>query len=57
MAKGEPFAVTYYDGPSHRHYSLRSTDAGLDVSLIAKAYGGGGHRNASGFRLPHGVSP
>jgi nanoRNase/pAp phosphatase (c-di-AMP/oligoRNAs hydrolase) len=27
------------------------------VSLIAKAYGGGGHRNASGFRLPHGVSP
>ena len=57
MAKGEPFAVTYYDGPEHRHYSLRSTDAGLDVSMVAKAYGGGGHRNASGFRLPHGTQP
>lgn len=57
MAKGELFAVTYYDGPSHRHYSLRSTDAGLDVSMIAKAYDGGGHRNAAGFRLPHGIAP
>jgi len=57
MAKGEPFAVTYYDGPNERHYSLRSTDAGLDVSMIAKAYGGGGHRNAAGFKLPHGVAP
>ena len=57
MAKGEPFAVTYYDGPSHRHYSLRSNDEGLDVSMIAKAYGGGGHRNASGFKLAHGVAP
>lgn len=57
MAKGEPFAVTYYDGPKHRHYSLRSTDEGLDVSMVAKAYGGGGHRNASGFKLEHGVSP
>jgi len=57
MAKGEPFAVTYYDGPTHRHYSLRSTDAGLDVSMIAKAYGGGGHRNAAGFKLAHGVAP
>jgi len=57
MAKGEPFAVTYYDGPTERHYSLRSTDAGLDVSMVAKAYGGGGHRNAAGFKLPHGVAP
>ena len=57
MAKGELFAVTYYDGPEHRNYSLRSTDAGLDVSMIAKAYGGGGHRNASGFKLPHGTQP
>lgn len=54
MAKGEPFAVTYYDGPDHRHYSLRSTDEGLDVSKIAQAYGGGGHRNAAGFKRAHG---
>jgi oligoribonuclease NrnB/cAMP/cGMP phosphodiesterase (DHH superfamily) len=57
MAKGEPFAVTYFDGPTYRNYSLRSTDAGLDVSAIAKAYGGGGHRNAAGFKLEHGVNP
>lgn len=57
MAKGELFAVTYYDAPEHRCYSLRSNDAGMDVSMIAKAYGGGGHRNAAGFRLPHGVAP
>lgn len=38
-------------------FSLRSTADGTDVSEIAKQYGGGGHKNASGFRLPHGVSP
>ena len=32
-------------------FSLRSTDDGLDVSEIAKQYGGGGHRNASGFTV------
>jgi uncharacterized protein len=57
MAKGELFAACYWDTPEGRVFSLRSTDEGLDVSMIAKAYGGGGHRNASGFRLPHGVSP
>jgi oligoribonuclease NrnB/cAMP/cGMP phosphodiesterase (DHH superfamily) len=30
-------------------YSLRSRNEGLDVSEIAKAFGGGGHRNAAGF--------
>lgn len=57
MAKGEPFAACYWDTPEGRVFSLRSTDEGLDVSEIAKQYGGGGHRNASGFRLPHGVTP
>jgi oligoribonuclease NrnB/cAMP/cGMP phosphodiesterase (DHH superfamily) len=47
-----PFSVTYYDTANgFRKYSLRSTDAGLDVSEIAKMYGGGGHRNAAGFSL------
>jgi uncharacterized protein len=32
-------------------FSLRSRD-GLDVSLIAQSYGGGGHKNAAGFQLP-----
>jgi len=57
LAKGEPFGACYWDTPEGRVFSLRSTDEGLDVSEIAKQYGGGGHRNASGFRLPHGVSP
>lgn len=51
MAQGEPFAACYLDTPHGRSFSLRSTDAGLDVSEIAKQYGGGGHRNAAGFRV------
>lgn len=54
MAQGEPFAACYWDTPEGRVFSLRSTDQGLDVSEIAKQYGGGGHRNASGFRVPFG---
>lgn len=54
MAQGEPFAACYWDTPEGRVFSLRSTDDGMDVSEIAKQYGGGGHRNASGFRVPFG---
>lgn len=57
MAQGEPFAACYWDTPDGRVFSLRSTESGLDVSEIAKQYGGGGHKHASGFRLPHGVNP
>ena len=31
--------------------SLRSTDEMIDISIICKALGGGGHRNAGGFTL------
>jgi nanoRNase/pAp phosphatase (c-di-AMP/oligoRNAs hydrolase) len=31
--------------------SLRS-NGGYDVSVIAKAFGGGGHKNAAGFEVP-----
>lgn len=54
MCAGEPFAACYWDTPEGRSFSLRSTDEGEDVSAIAKQYGGGGHRNASGFRVPFG---
>jgi oligoribonuclease NrnB/cAMP/cGMP phosphodiesterase (DHH superfamily) len=54
MAEGELFAGSYFDTSDGRTFSLRSTDAGMDVSEIAKQYGGGGHRNASGFRVPFG---
>lgn len=46
-----PFAacvVRSHDGVT---YSLRSMDDRMDVSEIAKANGGGGHRNAAGFRI------
>lgn len=51
MSKGCPFAACYWDTPKGRVFSLRSSDEGIDVSEIAKQYGGGGHRNASGFTV------
>lgn len=53
MAQSEPFAACYWDTPDGRVFSLRSSDAGEDVSAVAKNYGGGGHRNAAGFHVPH----
>lgn len=52
MAEGEPFAVCYYDSPDGRNFSLRSKETGIDVSEIAKMYGGGGHKHAAGFKVP-----
>lgn len=43
-----PFACVYFDSADKRHFSLRSI-GDFDVSAIAKPFGGGGHRNASGF--------
>jgi len=37
------------DGDSKRKVSLRATDDRVDVSQIARAQGGGGHRRAAGF--------
>lgn len=49
---GTMFAATYYDTGTDRIYSLRSCHNGMDVSQIAAFYGGGGHRNAAGFKIP-----
>lgn len=52
LAQGHPFAGCYYDGTDYRIFSLRSqAPHGMDVSEIARNYGGGGHRHASGFRV------
>ena len=51
MCQGEPFAAVYWDTAEHRQFSLRSWDGGLDVANIAEGFGGGGHRNAAGFRV------
>lgn len=47
-----PFAGCYWDTPDGRVFSLRSREGGADVGEIAKQYGGGGHKHASGFRVP-----
>jgi oligoribonuclease NrnB/cAMP/cGMP phosphodiesterase (DHH superfamily) len=59
LAESAPFGVAYFDrADGKRQYSLRSRgEGGIDVSEVAKAFGGGGHRNAAGFELPIGVDP
>ena len=50
LAEGRPFGACYFDrGDGVRQWSLRSRDGGVDVSEVARAMGGGGHRNAAGF--------
>lgn len=52
LCRGKPFSLTYFDrGDGFRVYSLRSSEDGVDVSEIAKRFGGGGHRNAAGFQV------
>lgn len=56
MAKGEKFAACYWDCSDGRVFSLRSVKqedgTSFDVAKIAEEYGGGGHLNASGFKVP-----
>lgn len=54
LAEGEPFAACYFDTATDRTFSLRSCKTGMDVQAIAVRYGGGGHPNAAGFRVPLG---
>ncbi|QFT81179.1 DHHA1 domain protein [Roseovarius sp. THAF27] len=51
MHPDAPFAAAVIQNREGITYSLRSRDERSDVSEIAKAHGGGGHRNAAGFRL------
>lgn len=55
LAEGNKFAAAYRHDGNEFVFSLRSRgEEGLDVSEIASIYGGGGHRNAAGFRYdPH----
>lgn len=51
---GYEVAIIYRDLPNGRSFSLRSID--VDVEEIARVhYGGGGHKQASGFSLPYGT--
>jgi nanoRNase/pAp phosphatase (c-di-AMP/oligoRNAs hydrolase) len=46
------FAAAIVRSEDSISYSLRSRDDREDVSAMAKKFGGGGHRNAAGFRVP-----
>jgi oligoribonuclease NrnB/cAMP/cGMP phosphodiesterase (DHH superfamily) len=52
MAQGEFFAAGYQDTAAGRKFSLRSAEDGIDVSAVAKQFGGGGHKHAAGFTVP-----
>ena len=53
LSVGQPFSATYVDTATGRGWSLRSQPDGVDVSDIAKLYGGGGHARAAGFHTDH----
>jgi uncharacterized protein len=52
LAQGHPFAACFWIDGDKIAFSLRSAPEGLDVSEVAKRFGGGGHRHAAGFKLP-----
>ena len=45
-----PLSVIWHERDGFRFISLRSNDS-VDVSKIAKRFGGGGHKKAAGFKL------
>lgn len=47
-----PFAAVIVDAHGARTFSLRSEPSRQDVSEVARLFGGGGHRDAAGFRVP-----
>jgi uncharacterized protein len=53
LCEKHPFAVSYFDNEEERVFSIRAAkDSGYDVSEIAKKMGGGGHKEAAGWRKP-----
>lgn len=52
LASDHSFCLVWYERDGRRYVSLRSREGGTDVSLIAQAHGGGGHRHAASFSLP-----
>ncbi len=51
--KFPPFAIVWYQKKDGTMFSLRS-DGTVDVSQLAKKYGGGGHVSSAGFSLEAG---
>lgn len=52
LSEGHDFAASWQERDGLIHYELRSRDGGVDVSEIARTFGGGGHVRAAGFSVP-----
>lgn len=52
LCAGWSFSATYTVDFDQAIFSLRSDADGVDVSEIAERFGGGGHKNAAGFKIP-----
>lgn len=57
LAEGRPFGACWFEAEGKTVWSLRSAKDGIDVSEVAKSFGGGGHRNAAGFTLATAPAP
>ena len=53
LCKGKPFAAVYYLLKNSVGFSLRSDKNGVDVSQVARYFGGGGHKHAAGFSISY----
>lgn len=54
LSENYPFAAAYEDKLERRVWQLRSGGKkAIDVSEVAQQFGGGGHKNASGFSTEH----
>jgi hypothetical protein len=51
LAEHAPFAAAFWFDGKQWTFSLRSREGGTDVSEVARGFGGGGHKNAAGFRV------
>ncbi|HUW14861.1 MAG TPA: DHHA1 domain-containing protein [Anaerolineae bacterium] len=50
LARGNKFGVVWFQRADGKfQYSLRSQEGGVDVSEVAKEFGGGGHERSAGF--------
>lgn len=54
LSQSFPFAIVWRQKKDKIFVSLRSSDGGINVSEIAKKYGGGGHKGAASFSFPAG---
>lgn len=52
LAKGEPFAACYWDTVNGREYDLVSGPDGIDITSLARAYGGHGTAREARFQVP-----